>query len=314
MQSYPSTLGALKRSSYGAPAMQRRSVKDELRQNLLNRICAGGPLFEGVLGYEDTVMPQIVNAVLSKHNFILLGLRGQAKSRILRSLTTLLDEAVPIVEGSEVNDNPFAPVSKYGRQRLQEAGDDTPIAWLDRESRYVEKLATPDVTIADLIGDLDPIKAARGGHVLADELTMHYGMVPRANRGIFALNELPDLAGKVQVGLFNIMQEGDVQIKGYPVRLALDVLLCFTANPEDYTARGKIITPLKDRIGSEVQTHYPETVDIGVSITRQEAWTGRGDRQIRIPDFIEEMVERVAFEARTDKRIDRRSGVSQRML
>ena len=313
MQSYPSTLGALKRSSYGAPAMQRRSVKDELRQNLLNRICAGGPLFEGVLGYEDTVMPQIVNAVLSKHNFILLGLRGQAKSRILRSLTTLLDEVIPIVDGSEVNDNPFAPVSKYARLRLQEAGDDTPIAWLERESRYVEKLATPDVTIADLIGDLDPIKAARGGHVLADELTMHYGMVPRANRGIFALNELPDLAGKVQVGLFNIMQEGDVQIKGYPVRLPLNVLLCFTANPEDYTARGKIITPLKDRIGSEIQTHYPETVDIGVSITRQEAWTGRDDRQVRIPDFIEEMVERVAFEARTDKRIDRRSGVSQRM-
>jgi len=313
LQSYPSTLGALKRSSSGAPALQRRSVKDELRQNLLNRICAGGPLFEGVLGYEDTVMPQIVNAVLSKHNFILLGLRGQAKSRILRSLTTLLDEVIPIIEGSEVNDNPFAPVSKYGRQRLQEAGDDTPIAWVGRESRYVEKLATPDVTIADLIGDLDPIKAARGGHVLSDELTMHYGMLPRANRGIFALNELPDLAGKVQVGLFNIMQEGDVQIKGYPVRLPLDVLLCFTANPEDYTARGKIITPLKDRIGSEIQTHYPETVDIGVSITRQEAWTGRGDRQIRIPDFIEELVERVAFEARTDKRIDRRSGVSQRM-
>jgi magnesium chelatase subunit I len=312
LQSYPSTLGALKRSPYGAPAMQRRSVKDELRQNLLNRICAGGALFDGVLGYEDTVMPQIVNAVLSKHNFILLGLRGQAKSRILRSLTTLLDDAIPIIDGSEVNDNPFAPVSKFGRLRLQEGGDDTPITWLDRESRYIEKLATPDVTIADLIGDLDPIKAARGGHMLSDELTMHYGMLPRANRGIFALNELPDLAGKVQVGLFNIMQEGDVQIKGYPVRLPLDVLLCFTANPEDYTARGKIITPLKDRIGSEIQTHYPETVDIGMSITRQEAWTGR-DRQVRIPDFIGELVERVAFEARTDKRIDRRSGVSQRM-
>ena len=250
MQSYPSTLGALKRSPFGAPELQRRSVKDELRQNLLNRICAGGPLFEGVLGYEDTVMPQIVNAVLSKHNFILLGLRGQAKSRILRALTTLLDEAIPIIEGSEVNDNPFGPVSKFGRMRLAEAGEDTPITWLDRDSRYVEKLATPDATIADLIGDLDPIKAARGGHILGDELTMHYGMLPRANRGIFALNELPDLAGKVQVGLFNIMQEGDVQIKGYPVRLQLDVLMCFTANPEDYTARGKIITPLKDRIGS----------------------------------------------------------------
>jgi magnesium chelatase subunit I len=314
LQSYPSTLGALKRSPYGAPAMQRRSVKDELRQNLLNRLCAGGNLFEGVLGYEDTVMPQIINAVLSRHNFILLGLRGQAKSRILRSLTTLLDEVIPIVDGSEVNDDPFSPISKFARQRIEEAGDDTPIAWLERDSRYVEKLATPDVTIADLIGDLDPIKAARGGHILSDELTMHYGMLPRANRGIFALNELPDLAGKVQVGLFNIMQEGDVQIKGYPVRLPLDVLLCFTANPEDYTARGKIITPLKDRIGSEIQTHYPETVEIGMSITRQEAWTGhRNDRQVRIPDFIEELVERVAFEARTDKRIDRRSGVSQRM-
>jgi len=312
LQSYPSTLGALKRSPSGAAAKQRRSVKDELRQNLLNRICAGGPLFEGVIGYEDTVMPQIINAVLSKHNFILLGLRGQAKSRILRSLTTLLDDVIPIVDGSEVNDNPFAPVSKFARQLLQQAGDDTPIAWLDHDSRYVEKLATPDVTIADLIGDLDPIKAARGGHVLSDELTMHFGMLPRANRGIFALNELPDLAGKVQVGLFNIMQEGDVQIKGYPVRLPLDVLLCFTANPEDYTARGKIITPLKDRIGSEIQTHYPETVDVGMSITRQEAWTGR-DRTVRIPDFIGELVERVAFEARTDKRIDRRSGVSQRM-
>ena len=313
MQSYPTTLGALKRSPWGTPERQRRSVKDELRENLLNRICTGNALFEGVLGYEDTVMPQIINAVLSRHNFILLGLRGQAKSRILRSLTTLLDDAIPIIGGSEVNDNPFAPVSKYGRQLLNEAGDDAPVAWLDRESRYVEKLATPDVTIADLIGDLDPIKAARGGHVLSDELTMHYGMLPRANRGIFALNELPDLAGKVQVGLFNIMQEGDVQIKGYPVRLPLDVLLCFTANPEDYTARGKIITPLKDRIGSEIQTHYPETVEIGMSITRQEAWTGRSDRPVRIPDFIEELVERVAFEARTDKRIDRRSGVSQRM-
>src|SRR6185503_12753913 len=220
-------------------------------------------------GYEDTVMPQLVNAVLSKHNFILLGLRGQAKSRILRALTTLLDDAIPIVEGSEVNDNPFAPVSKYARQRLDEAGDDTPLDWLGRDSRYVEKLATPDVTIADLIGDLDPIKAARGGHVLSDELTMHYGMLPRANRGIFALNELPDLAGKVQVGLFNIMQEGDVQIKGYPVRLPLDVQLCFTANPEDYTARGKIITPLKDRIGAEITTHYPRDVELGMAITEQ---------------------------------------------
>src|SRR5262245_51887726 len=306
MASYPQTLGALKRSPYGIPERAFRSVKDEMRQNLLERLCQGGPLFAGVLGYEDTVMPQIVNALLSRHNFILLGLRGQAKSRILRSLTTLLDDAIPIVDGSEVNDNPFAPVSKYARQLIEKAGDDTPIAWLDRDSRYVEKLATPDVTIADLIGDLDPIKAARGGHVLSDELTMHYGMLPRANRGIFALNELPDLAGKVQVGLFNIMQEGDVQIKGYPVRLPLDVLLCFTANPEDYTARGKIITPLKDRIGSEVTTHYPDSVELGMQITEQEAWADRGLVPVRIPDFVAEVIERVAFEARTDKKIDRR--------
>ncbi len=313
MASFPQTLGALRESPFGGPERATRTVKDELRANLIARLECGGPLFEGVLGYEDTVMPQIVNAILSRHNFILLGLRGQAKSRLLRALTTLLDDAMPIVAGSEVNDNPFAPISKYARQLIAEAGDDTPVAWVDRGSRYVEKLATPDVTIADIIGDLDPIKAARGGHVLSDELTIHYGMLPRANRGIFALNELPDLAGKVQVGLFNIMQEGDVQIKGYPVRLPLDVLLCFTANPEDYTARGKIITPLKDRIGSEVLTHYPETVELGMDITRQEAWTARGGLPVRIPDFIAELVERIAFEARTDKRVDKRSGVSQRM-
>src|SRR6476661_7328435 len=307
------TLGALARSPYGAPDRRERSLKDEMRQNLLARLTSGGPLFEGVLGYEETVMPQIVNALLSRHNFILLGLRGQAKSRILRALVTLLDDAMPVVAGSEVNDNPFAPISRYARNLLEEAGDDTPIAWVDRDSRYVEKLATPDVTIADMIGDLDPIKAARGGHILSDELTIHYGMLPRANRGIFALNELPDLAGKVQVSLFNIMQEGDVQIKGYPVRLPLDVMLCFTANPEDYTARGKIITPLKDRIGSEVTTHYPETVELGMAITNQEAWTARGAGKVRVPDFIAEVIERVAFEARTDKRIDKRSGVSQRM-
>ncbi|MFL5459884.1 MAG: magnesium chelatase [Gemmatimonadales bacterium] len=258
-------------------------------------------------------MPQIINALLSRHNFILLGLRGQAKSRILRALTTLLDPALPIIAGSEVNDNPFAPISKYGKSLINEAGDDAPITWLDPDQRYVEKLATPDVTVADIIGDLDPIKAARGGHILGDELTMHYGMLPRANRGIFALNELPDLAGKVQVSLFNIMQEGDVQIKGYPVRLPLDVLLAFTANPEDYTARGKIITPLKDRIGSEVITHYPRTVQLGMEITAQEAWTRRGGKPLDIPEFVLEVIERVAFEAREDKRVDKRSGVSQRL-
>jgi magnesium chelatase subunit I len=309
----PDTLGALKRSPFAAPDVALRSIKDELRANLLRRIGCGGPIFPGVIGYDDSVVPQIVNAVLSRHNFILLGLRGQAKSRILRSLVTLLDEAIPIVAGSEINDNPFAPISKYARQLIAAAGEDTPIVWIGREQRFVEKLATPDVTVADIIGDVDPIKAARGGHVLADELTIHYGLLPRANRGIFALNELPDLAGKIQVGLFNIMQEGDVQIKGYPIRLVLDVLLCFTANPEDYTARGKIITPLKDRIGSEIGTHYPESVELGMTITAQEAWTGRDGLPVRVPDFMAEVVERIAFEARGDKRIDKRSGVSQRM-
>jgi magnesium chelatase subunit I len=307
------TLGELQRSHAGRPERVLRSVRDEVRDNLLAKLRSGVTLFPGVLGYDDTVMPQIVNALLSRHHFILLGLRGQAKSRLLRALATLLDEEIPIVEGSEVNDNPYAPISKFARQQIDRFREETPIAWVTRDARYVEKLATPDVTIADIIGDVDPIRAARGGHVLSDELTMHYGMLPRANRGIFALNELPDLAGKVQVGLFNIMQEGDVQIKGYPVRLPLDVLLCFTANPEDYTARGKIITPLKDRIGSEIATHYPESVELGMAITAQEAWRDRGALPVRIPDFLAEVIERVAFEARVDKRIDRRSGVSQRM-
>ena len=313
MSELPRTLGALRRSPIGSPNRVLRSVKDELRANLIVRLRENASVFPGVVGYDDSVVPQIVNAILARHHFILLGLRGQAKSRILRGLASLLDTEIPIVEGSEVNDNPYAPISRFARNRLDEAGDDTPIAWVGRDARYVEKLATPDVTIADIIGDVDPIRAARGGHVLSDELTMHYGMLPRANRGIFALNELPDLAGKVQVGLFNIMQEGDVQIKGYPVRLPLDVLLCFTANPEDYTARGKIITPLKDRIGSEVTTHYPDSVELGMRITQQEAWANRDLVPVRIPEFVSEVIERVAFEARTDKRIDRRSGVSQRM-
>jgi magnesium chelatase subunit I len=309
----PRTFGELKNSPWAAAPLRGRTVRDEIRANLLARIGAGGPLFQGIVGYEDTILPQIVNALLARHHFILLGLRGQAKSRILRELTGLLDERIPIVAGSEVNDDPFAPISKFARERLEECGDATPIAWLRRDQRYVEKLATPDVTIADLIGDVDPIKAARGGHILSDELTMHFGLLPRANRGIFAINELPDLSGKVQVGLFNIMQEGDVQIKGYPVRLPLDVLLTFTANPEDYTARGKIITPLKDRIGSEVITHYPRTVQLGMEITAQEAWTRRGGRPLDVPDFVLEVIERVAFEAREDKRVDKRSGVSQRL-
>jgi magnesium chelatase subunit I len=309
----PRTLGDLKETPWAEPPLRGRSVRDELRHNLLARLASGETLFPDIVGYEDTILPQLVNAILARHHFILLGLRGQAKSRILRELTCLLDDRIPMVAGSEVNDDPFAPISKYAREMLAECGDATPIAWLRRDQRYIEKLATPDVTIADLIGDVDPIKAARGGHLLSDELTMHFGLLPRANRGIFAINELPDLSGKVQVGLFNIMQEGDVQIKGYPVRLPLDVLLAFTANPEDYTARGKIITPLKDRIGSEIITHYPRTVQLGMEITAQEAWTVRGGAQLDIPDFVLELIERVAFEAREDKRVDKRSGVSQRL-
>jgi magnesium chelatase subunit I len=309
----PRTLGDLKNSPWSEPPLRDRSVRDEIRCNLLARLETDEPLFSGIVGYEDTILPQITNALLARHHFILLGLRGQAKSRILRELTGFLDERIPIVAGSEVNDDPFNPISKYAREMLAECGDATAIAWLRRDQRYVEKLATPDVTIADLIGDVDPIKAARGGHLLSDELTMHFGLLPRANRGIFTINELPDLSGKVQVGLFNIMQEGDVQIKGYPVRLPLNVLLAFTANPEDYTARGKIITPLKDRIGSEIITHYPRTVQLGMEITAQEAWTQRGGRQLDVPDFVLEIIERVAFEAREDKRVDKRSGVSQRL-
>src|SRR6186713_3163697 len=273
----PSSLGSL-REAIAARRVPRRSVKDELRENLISHLRTGRALFPGIIGYDDTVVPQVVNALLSRHHFILLGLRGQAKTRLLRALTTLLDEHLPVIAGSEVHDDPLAPLSAYGKTRLAEAGDDLPIAWRHREARYVEKLATPDVTIADMIGDVDPIKAARSGREIGDELTMHYGLLPRANRGIFAINELPDLASKVQVGLFNILQEGDVQVKGYPVRLRLDVLLVFSANPEDYTARGKIITPLKDRIGSEIRTHYPRTRQDAMQITSQEAWLERGSR------------------------------------
>jgi magnesium chelatase subunit I len=304
------TLGELKTSGYAV-----RSVKDEMRANLIKKLKSGEKLFQGILGYEESVIPQLVNAVLSKHNLILLGTRGQAKSRIIRQLTELLDEEMPIIAGSEINDNPFAPLSAYGRGQLELYGDEMKIDWVHRDNRFVEKLATPDVTIADIIGDVDPIKAAKGGHLLSDELTIHFGLLPRANRGIFAINELPDLAGKIQVGLFNIMQEGDVQIKGYPVRLPLDVMLVFSANPEDYTARGKIITPLKDRIGSEIQTHYPKDIGLGTSITKQEAWVEREDFEgfsVEVPDFISETIEQIAFEARDDQRIDKRSGVSQR--
>ena len=304
------TLGEL-RQQHGS---QPRSVKEEIRENLVRKLQAGETLFPGVIGYDDTVIPQLVNAILSRHNFILLGLRGQAKSRILRSLADLLDEEIPVVPGCEIHDNPLNPICGACRARVAAEGDSLPIAWLSRDERYVEKLATPDVTIADMVGDIDPIKAAQAGLNLADELTMHYGLLPRANRGIFAINELPDLAGKIQVGLFNILQEGDVQIKGYPIRLQLDVMLVFTANPEDYTARGKIITPLKDRIGSEIRTHYPTSRSNAVSITAQEAWTDRpGGLKLEIPQYVREVVEEVAFQARADRKIDKRSGVSQRL-
>ena len=315
--SFSRTLGELRRSPFTEQRLRSRRVKDELRENLMARLREGSPIFPGIVGYDDTVVPQIVNAILSRHNFILLGLRGQAKSRILRALTALLDPEMPYVAGCEIHDNPYAPICRHCRELVAKEADATPIAWLSPDHRFVEKLATPDVTIADLIGDIDPIKAARGGHELSSEFTVHYGLLPRANRGIFAINELPDLAGKIQVGLFNIMQEGDVQIKGYPIRLPLDVAIVFSANPEDYTARGKIITPLKDRIGSEIRTHYPATVEEGIAITAQEAWLDRiNDRNgspLRIPKYVNEVIERIAFAARDDKKIDKRSGVSQRL-
>jgi magnesium chelatase subunit I len=310
----PRTLGDLRSSQFGHDSYQTRTIKDEMRTNLIRKLQKKVPIFSGIIGYEETVVPQVINAILSRHNMILLGLRGQAKSRILRGMTDFLDEVIPVVEGCEINDNPFSPICRRCRDLIRERGDQTPIEYRTQNERYVEKLATPDVTIADIIGDIDPIKAAKGGHAIGSELSVHYGLLPRANRGIFAINELPDLAGKIQVGLFNIMQEGDVQIKGYPVRLPLDVAIVFSANPEDYTARGKIVTPLKDRIGSEIKTHYPASLDHGVAITEQEAWTRRDSAPgILVPEFIKQIVEAIAFKARADQRVDKRSGVSQRL-
>jgi magnesium chelatase subunit I len=310
------TLGELKRAfSTSASGLRRRSVKDEVRDNLIKKLRTGETLFPGIIGYEETVIPQLINAILSRHNFILLGLRGQAKSRILRGLVELLDATIPVVPGCEIHDDPLEPLCAACRARVGTEGDELAIGWLPRDVRFVEKLATPDVTIADMVGDIDPIRAARAGLGLSDELTMHYGLLPRANRAIFAINELPDLAGKIQVGLFNILQEGDIQIKGYPVRMRLDLLMVFTANPEDYTARGKIITPLKDRIGSEIRTHYPATRDHAMAITEQEAWLSRqaDGRKVEIAPYVREIVEEVAFQARAERKIDKRSGVSQRM-
>jgi len=314
MSQLPNTLEELRRSHWTEARVAGLGIRQEIRDNLLAAIADHKPLFTGIHGYQDTVIPQVVNALLSRHHMILLGLRGQAKTRLLRNLTQFLDAEIPVIAGCEIHDNPYRPVCRPCRDRIAREGDKTPIGWLAREQRYVEKLATPDVTVADMIGDVDPIRAARAGHDLSDELTMHYGLLPRANRCIFAINELPDLAGKIQVSLFNIMQEGDVQIKGYPIRLPLDVLLVFTANPEDYTARGKIITPLKDRIGSEIRTHYPAALEEAMAITAQEAWLQREPAHpVEIPDTIRQVIEEVAFLAREDKRVDRRSGVSQRL-
>ncbi len=309
----PQTLGQLRSSFFNEATHRKRTIKDEMRSNLIRKLRTNEQIFPGIVGYEDSVVPQVVNAILSRHNMILLGLRGQAKSRLLRALTDFLDDVIPIVDGCEINDNPFFPICLRCQELIKQMGDETPIQYRGRTERYVEKLATPDVTIADIIGDIDPIKAAKGGHAIGSELSIHYGLLPRANRGIFAINELPDLAGKIQVGLFNIMQEGDVQIKGYPVRMPLDVMLVFSANPEDYTARGKIVTPLKDRIGSEIKTHYPPSLAHGIAITEQEAWVRRDFRSLFVPLFIKQVIEGIAFKARTDQRIDKRSGVSQRL-
>jgi magnesium chelatase subunit I len=304
----PTTLGELRESGYNV-----LPVREELRKNLIAALRAGDTILSGVLGYEDTVIPQIENAILAGQDMIFLGERGQAKTRMARSLTNLLDEAVPIVAGSEINDNPFAPVSRYAIDLVTEMGDQTPIEWIGRQRRYAEKLATPDTTIADLIGEVDPIKVAEGRY-LSDELTIHYGMIPRTNRGIFTLNELPDLAERIQVGLLNIMEERDVQIRGYRVRLPLDVYVVASANPEDYTNRGRIITPLKDRYGSQIRTHYPQTVDLEIDIMEQERSSFESDGiTVVVPQFMREIIAEITHMARRSHDISQRSGVSVRM-
>lgn len=305
----PQTLGELRASGW-----RSKSVKDELRDNLIERLRRGEPAFPGIIGFDRTVIPQVQNALLSKHDFILLGLRGQAKTRILRSLAELLDDQIPAIEGCPIHDDPYAPISASSVRRAAEMGDDLPIEWLPREARYHEKLATPDVTIADLIGDVDPIKAANQRLDLSDPEVLHYGLLPRSHRGIFAVNELPDLAGRIQVGLLGILEEGDIQIRGFPLRLKLDVLAVFSANPEDYTNRGNIITPLRDRIASQILTHYPRTRDEGMAITNQEAWQERPcEVRVELPDYLRLMIEEVAFQARDNEFVDQASGVSARM-
>ena len=305
----PQTFGELKASGY-----KSRGVKEELRGNLREALSRGKSPFEGIHGYERTVLPSLYNAVLSKHDFLLLGLRGQAKTRLLRMLVNLLDEEIPAIAGSELSEDPFAPITKFGRRVLAEKGDAAPIVWIPRAERYREKLATPDVTIADLIGDVDPIKAATERRSYSDEEVIHYGIVPRTNRGIFAINELPDLQPRIQVGLLNILEERDLQIRGFPIRIPLDILLVFSANPEDYTNRGNIITPLKDRISSQILTHYPDDVKTAAKITGQEAWTERDpDPKVEVPDFFRELIEEIAFVARQSEFVDQSSGVSARM-
>lgn len=303
------TLGALKASNYRA-----KSVKEELRANLIDKIKKRETVFEGVIGFEDTVLPDIERAVLSRHNILLLGLRGQAKTRIARLLVNLLDEYIPVVGGSELNDDPLNPISRYAKDLIAEMGDDTPVEWLHRSERYVEKLATPDVSVADLIGDVDPIKAATLKMAYSDERVIHFGLVPRAHRSIFVINELPDLQARIQVSLFNILQEGDIQIRGFKLRLPLDIQFLFTANPEDYTNRGSIITPLKDRIESQILTHYPKTIEIARSITQQEAkLTAEQRAQVFVPDLLQILLEQIAFEARDSEFVDSKSGVSARL-
>jgi magnesium chelatase subunit I len=304
----PGTLGDLKQSGY-----RSRSVKAEMRENLLRLLRSGQAPFEGILGYEETVFPQVYNGILSLHDMLFLGLRGQGKTRMLRQLVNLLDDAIPVVAGSEIQDDPFQPLSKFARELVAEKGDQTPLEWIGRDRRYHEKLATPDVTIADLIGEIDLIKHAEGRH-LASEDVMHFGLIPRSHRGIFCMNELPDLSPKIQVGLFNVLEERDIQIRGFPVRLELDVCLVFSANPEDYTNRGRIVTPLKDRIGSVIRTHYPATRELGIEITSQNAWTDRdGGIEIRVPRFLMQLIEEVSRLARTSPHVNPASGVSVRM-
>lgn len=302
------TLGELKKSGY-----VYRSVKEEIRQNLIAKLKRKESTFPGIIGYDDTVIPDTERALLSRHNILFLGLRGQAKTRMARQMVDLLDEYIPIVAGSEVNDNPFAPLSRFARDQVAALGDKTPIAWLPREARYGEKLATPDVSVADLIGDVDPIKAANEKLSYADERVIHFGIIPRSNRGIFVINELPDLQARIQVALFNILQEGDIQIRGFKVRMPLDILFVFTANPEDYTNRGSIVTPLKDRIESQIITHYPKTLENSLLITEQEADVHAEQQSVQMPDMIKRIIEQVAFEARGSEYVDKKSGVSARL-